>query len=61
MSRQNKLLCRALNNPKGLKFEEFKKLLSSCGWVKDRQAGSHEIWYSQNKQRISIQNKNGQA
>ena len=44
-----------------MKFEEFRKLLSSCGWIQDRQTGSHQIWYSENKQRISIQNRNGQA
>lgn len=61
MDKRNKLLDKAINNPKGLKFAEFRKLLSSCDWVQDRQSGSHQIWYSPNKQRISIQNRNGQA
>lgn len=61
MGKPNKLLIKARNNAKGLKFEEFRKLLASCGWIQDRQNGSHQIWYSPSKQRISIQNRNGQA
>lgn len=52
---------KAVNNPRGLKFDDFKKLLAAHGWIEDRQTGSHQIWYSPNKQRISIQNRNGQA
>ncbi|MFA6409500.1 MAG: type II toxin-antitoxin system HicA family toxin [Gammaproteobacteria bacterium] len=61
MSSKEKLIERAKNNPRGLKFEEFRQLLSSHNWVQDRQTGSHQIWYSPDRQRISIQNRNGQA
>lgn len=61
MHKKEKLLLKAKNNPRGLRFEEFCKLLCSYGWIKDHQTGSHQIWYSPNKQRISIQNKNGKA
>ena len=61
MSKQQKLLLKAINNPGGLKFEEFRTLLTFHNWVQDRQTGSHQIWYSKDRQRISIQNRNGQA
>lgn len=61
MDKKEKLLLKAINNPKGLKFEEFRRLLLLCGWIEDRQNGSHQIWYSPKKQRISIQNRNGCA
>lgn len=61
MSKREKLLSKAQNNPKGLKFDEFKTLLASCGWIQDHQTGSHQIWYSPDKYRLSIQNRNGQV
>jgi len=61
MDRKEKLLSKATRNPRGLKFDEFRKLLVLCGWIEDRQTGSHQIWYSPNRHRISIQNRNGQA
>ena len=61
MGKKEKLLSKAKNNPRGLKFDEFRKLLTACGWVEDRQTGSHQIWYSPDRQRISIQNRKGQA
>jgi hypothetical protein len=36
--------------------------LRLCDWVFDHQTGSHRIWYSKTKARLSIQStKNGQA
>jgi len=61
MSKKEKLLFKAQNNPRGLKFDEFCNLLNYCGWVLDHQTGSHQIWYSPQKYRISIQNKKDQA
>jgi hypothetical protein len=62
MSGKQKLLDKAKNNPKGLRFDEFETLLSLCDWIFDHQTGSHRIWYSTQKARLSIQpNKNGKA
>ncbi len=61
MSKKEKLLLKAQNNPKGLKFSEFCNLLDYCGWIQDHQTGSHQIWYSPTKYRISTQNRKGQA
>jgi predicted RNA binding protein YcfA (HicA-like mRNA interferase family) len=62
MSRKEKLLEKAKNNPKGLRFDEFQTLLKLSGWNFDHQTGSHHIWYSPKKDRLSIQpTKNGQA
>lgn len=61
MSKNNKLLSKAERNPNGLSFSEFQNLMNTCGWVKDRQKGSHQIWYSPEGVRLSIQNRNGMA
>ncbi|ABV76653.1 hypothetical protein RPO_06005 [Rickettsia rickettsii str. Arizona] len=29
-------------------------LMTKCGWVKDRQKGSHQIWYLPKGNRLSI-------
>jgi hypothetical protein len=55
MGKTEKLLAKAGNNPSGLSFDEFKTLLSRCEWVFDHQRGSHEIWYSPGRRRLSIQ------
>ena len=61
MSKSEKLLHKAMNNPAGLNFEEFKTLLLHSGWISKRQKGSHETWYSPNGYRTSIQNHHGKA
>jgi len=61
MRKKETLLLKAQDNPRGLKFNEFRSLLSCCGWIQDHQTGSHQIWYSPEKHRISIQNRKGQA
>ncbi|PZV25235.1 MAG: type II toxin-antitoxin system HicA family toxin [Snowella sp.] len=62
MGKKEKLLEKAKNNPQGLRFSEFENLLNFCGWVFDHQTGSHRIWYSPHKDRLSIQpTKNNQA
>lgn len=61
MSIHKKLLLKAQNNPRGLSFEEFATLLCRCDWVLDHQTGSHQIWYSPSRCRLSIQNKMGMA
>lgn len=61
MSKHNKLLTKARNHPEGLSFNEFKTLMSRCGWSHDHQTGSHEIWYSPQSFRLSIQKRAGKA
>jgi len=61
MSKQEKLLIKAKNNPDGLSFADLQTLMMRCGWVHDHQSGSHQIWYSPKLYRISVQNRNGKA
>lgn len=62
MTAKTKLLNKARNNPAGLSFEDFKTLLGQCGWIFDRQNGSHQIWISPGRMRLSIQpRKDGKA
>jgi len=59
--RREKLLEKARRNPRGLRFEEFEALLRQCGWTKDRQSGSHRIWYSPSGFRLSVQPRGDMA
>lgn len=61
MSKKDKLLDKAFNNPEGLSFDEFCTVMKHQGWVLDHQRGSHQIWYSPKAYRLSVQNRNGQA
>ena len=61
MTQREKLFARALNNPRGLSFDDFCTLLSQAGWLFEHQTGSHQIWYSPLGHRLSIQNRNGLA
>lgn len=61
MGKKEKLLIKARNNPAGLSFDELCNLMASFGWIEDRQKGSHQIWYSPKKHRISVQNRKGKA
>lgn len=55
MTKQEKLLAKALNNPRGLSFADFQTLLRQSGWNFDHQTGSHQIWYAPTGARLSIQ------
>ena len=61
MSKKEKLLDKALNNPKGLSFDDFCMLMKHQCWVLDHQRGSHQIWYSPKSFRLPVQNRNGKA
>ena len=61
MNQRVKLLDKAIRNPDGLSFTEFQSLMLCCDRVKDRQRGSHQIGYSPEGTRISIQIRNGMA
>ena len=55
MTRGDKLLETARNNPAGLRFDDFQTLLNRLGWTLDRQESSHQIWYSPKGSRLPIQ------
>ena len=55
MTKREKLLARAINNPKDLSFGEFQTLLRQTGWIFDHQKGSHQIWYSPKRHRLPVQ------
>jgi len=61
MSRKDKLLKQALNNPDNLSFSDFENLLRQFQWDFKRQNGSHAIWHSPTGYRLVIQNRNGKA
>ncbi len=61
MTKQEKLLAKAINNPNGLSFSDFVTLMSRLGWIMDHQTGSHQIWFSPQGFRISVQNRHGNA
>ena len=44
MSKADKLLDRAINNPQGLSFSELETLVKNHGFQFDRQNGSHRIY-----------------
>jgi predicted RNA binding protein YcfA (HicA-like mRNA interferase family) len=44
MARKRKLFLKALNNPRGLRFEEFTALSEAFGFALRRQEGSHRIF-----------------
>lgn len=56
MTKRDKLIDKALNNPRGLSFRDFQQLLRGANWTFDHQRGSHQIWYSPiGGHRLSIQ------
>jgi predicted RNA binding protein YcfA (HicA-like mRNA interferase family) len=57
MSNKEKLLGKAKRNPSGLRFGDLEIVLRQCGWTFDHQTGSHRIWYSPRKHRISLQGR----
>jgi predicted RNA binding protein YcfA (HicA-like mRNA interferase family) len=44
MTRRQKLLEKARNNPSGLRFESFVTLIEGYGFTFERQSGSHRIY-----------------
>lgn len=61
MSKKQKLLNKAIRNPRGLSFGDFITLLGHCDWTFDHQTGSHQIWYSPAGYRLSVQDRKGLA
>jgi hypothetical protein len=44
---REKLLAKARNNPRGLRFTEICQLAEAFGWILDRQGGSQHIYLRQ--------------
>lgn len=61
MSKVEKLLKKARNNPSGLSFDNFENLLIQFGWIQQRQEGSHRIYVSPQGYRLSVQPKGAKA
>lgn len=62
MTKREKLLEKASNNPYGLSFDEFQIVLKRAGWrCPKNNAGSHRGWISPKGQKLMIQNLNGKA
>lgn len=61
MSKVEKLLKKARNNPSGLSFDDFENLLAQLGWILKRQEGSHRIYISPQGYRLSVQPRGAKA
>lgn len=61
MSKKEKLLAKAKNNPDDVSIDDFRTLMKHHGWILDHQRGSHQIWYSPRAFRLSVQDRNGKA
>ena len=63
MGKKEKLLLKALNDPKNLRFSEFCTLAEQFGLKQRSKSGSHIIYKWDNKPKfsITIQSKNGMA
>jgi hypothetical protein len=60
--RGRKLLEKALRNPRGLRFEEAKRLAEAFGFRLDRISGSHHIFIRAGvPQLVNLQNCGGKA
>lgn len=61
MTKKNKLIDKAMTNPKSLRYSEMEALLTFFGWEKKRSSGSHTTWDKPGFDIITITNKNGMA
>lgn len=60
--KRKKLLEKALNNSKTLKFQEFTTLVESFGFIRSRVRGSHHIYIHRKvEENLNLQNKKGEA
>jgi predicted RNA binding protein YcfA (HicA-like mRNA interferase family) len=60
--KNKKLLLRFLENPKNIKFKDFRKLVESFGFNLSRVNGSHHIFcHPQIKELVNIQEVRGEA
>lgn len=62
MSKKQKLLQQALNNPKNVSFQDFSTLIQAFGFTLTRINGSHHIFTHPNiAELVNIQNFKGKA
>ena len=63
MTKREKLIEKARNNPGGLRFAEAKKLAEAAGYTLDRSSGSHFVYVKDGVERpLSLQeSKDGKA
>jgi len=62
MARCAKLLDKAINSPKNLRFEDLCALAKCYGWVFQRQFGSHHIYmHLRTGSLMNFQPRNGKA
>jgi predicted RNA binding protein YcfA (HicA-like mRNA interferase family) len=59
--RAEKLLKEARNNPAGMSFKDFEKLMDLKGWRFARQKGSHRLWISPSGGRLPVQPRGNKA
>lgn len=63
VARRRKLYLKALNNPSGLRFEEFIVLIEAFGFDFRRQRGSHRMYFRADvRELVNVQpTKDGKA
>lgn len=62
MGKRDKILRKARNNPRGLKFREACYLADAFGLVLDRQEGSHVLYVAEGLRRpVNLQDRGGMA
>ena len=49
-----KIIEKMKNQPNGIILQEIEKVLNAYGYNKDRQRGSHNIYYNDIRERINI-------
>lgn len=62
MTRKQKLLQKAINNPNNLRFSDMIKLVESFGFYLSRQQGSHQVFvHADIPELINLQDVKGQV
>lgn len=61
MSKTQKFLAAALNNPRGLRFSDLFRLVAAAGFVERRQVGSHRMFTHGTRSDVPMLNLQGAA
>lgn len=60
--KKRKLLEQAINNPKGVRFNDLVTLVLAFGFTFERQSGSHQIFrHPQKRIQLNLQSEKGMA